>query len=315
MTRPDPCFSVVVPTYNRPQRLALLLESLAAVRYLAGRWELIVVDDGGHAPLEALVAKYRERFPITLIQQENTGPAGARNHGAAMAGGEFLAFIDDDSQADPEWLAGLAAAFRASPGALCGGRIVNSLVGNAYAEASHLVLDYLYENYKPGDHLGAFFPTNNLAVPRANFQQLGGLNTALRFGEDREFCYRWNLAGYPFAFAPDAVVRHAHDLNWRSFLTLHWQYGGGTAQFRSVCRARGGPAAEHSALSWYIGLVLSGLRKTGGLRGAWLSALLAAAQGAMVAGVLSNALRRGGRPPAKALAARPPAAGSSKTGR
>lgn len=296
MNGPEPSFSVVVPTYNRPQRLASLLDSLADLRYPTERWELILVDDGGRSPLDRLVAPYQRRFRLSLLKQQNTGPAGARNHGAEKAGGEFLAFIDDDSQADPYWLDGLATVLREAPNALCGGRIVNSLVRNPYAEASQLLLDYLYESYRPGERLGAFFPTNNLAVSRELFRRLCGFDRALRFAEDREFCYRWALSGRPFAFAPEAVVRHAHDLDWFSFLKLHFSYGGGTCQFRQICRARGGPDPGVSSPRWYIDLVLSGLVKRGGLRGATLTALLAAAQGAMGTGVFWNTLRSVHRP-------------------
>jgi glycosyltransferase involved in cell wall biosynthesis len=288
----QPLFSVVVPTYNRCAQLESLLDSLAALHFRAQEWELIVVDDGGRVPLDSVMARYRERMRVTLLRQRNAGPAAARNLGAAHAVGEFLAFIDDDARPDPGWLHALAQAFEASPDALCGGRIVNGLAGNLYAEASQLLYDHLVRCYRPGEQLGAFFTTNGMAVSRARFQELGGLDGGMRFAEDRDFCYRWALNSRPFLLVPDAVVYHAHELDWKSFLCLHFCYGGGTWHFRQRCRAGGGPRVKVSPLGWYLDLVLSGWRQQPGLCGARLSALLAAAQSATAAGLLWRALGR-----------------------
>jgi GT2 family glycosyltransferase len=60
-----------------------------------------------------------------------------------------------------------------------------------------------------------FFPSNNLAVSKKRFHELGGFDTSflLAGGEDREFCYRWLQSGGRLRRAPNAVVEHAHRLN------------------------------------------------------------------------------------------------------
>jgi glycosyltransferase involved in cell wall biosynthesis len=289
----QPVFSVVVPTFNRPAQLASLLDALARLSYPAQDWELIVVDDGGDVPLDDLLAPHRERFVATLLRQQNTGPAGARNNGVARACGEYLAFIDDDGEPASDWLDAFERVLRASPAALCGGRTVNRLADNPYAEASQLLLDHLNQCYRPGEHLGAFFPTNNMVLAREQFVRLGGFDRTMRFGEDREFCYRWAVTGGPFQFVPEAVVHHSHPLEWQSFLQLHFLYGGGTREFRRRTRAGGGPQVAISSPGWYLNLILAGLRKERSLRGMRLSALLAAAQGSMAAGLVWRALKNG----------------------
>ena len=83
------------------------------------------------------------------------------------------------------WLSALEDALRKAPVSICGGKTVNHLSQNAYSAASQMLLDFLYLHYSPQDHVGGFFPTYNLALPKANFLEMGGFDAGLRFGEDR----------------------------------------------------------------------------------------------------------------------------------
>src|SRR5436190_21831253 len=91
-----PFASVVVPTHERGPALRACLESLAALDYPPERYEVIVVDDGGSAPLDELLDPLHGRLRVELLAQRRAGPAGARNAGVMRAGGEVLAFTDDD---------------------------------------------------------------------------------------------------------------------------------------------------------------------------------------------------------------------------
>ncbi len=86
--------SVVIPTWNRAH---IVCEAVAsALRQRAGAVEVIVVDD---ASTDGTVALLREAFgaQIQLLQLESRGgPGAARNAGALLAGGEFVAFLDSD---------------------------------------------------------------------------------------------------------------------------------------------------------------------------------------------------------------------------
>ena len=76
-----PAVSAIVPTRDRPAALATCLEALAAQR--ERDLEVIVVDDGGSTPLEPVVEAVADRVPVVLVRHDGTGPAGARNRGAA----------------------------------------------------------------------------------------------------------------------------------------------------------------------------------------------------------------------------------------
>jgi len=286
-----PYFSVVIPTYRRPTPLSNLLSSLTRLRYGHSRFEVIVVDDGGDIPLEPIISRFRDQMNVALLRQENSGPAMARNYGASQAKGEYLAFADDDCMPDPNWLQELAHGFRESPRCICGGRTINALRENLYSTATQLLVDYLYEHYNPTKRLGAFFLANNFAVARESFLEMKGFDPSLRFGEDRDFCYRWALHGYPFVFAPEAIVYHAHALTLSSFFQLHLSYGGGTFQFWKRCVNLGKRSVKLSSPLWYMNLALSGIRKKKGLEGLLLTLLLIAAQGAYTAGLFWEATK------------------------
>ena len=282
-------FSVVVPTYQRIEPLDRLLAALAAQQYPVPKFEVIVVDDGGGAPIKTIVRPYESCLNLRLCAQTNSGPAAARNRGVSRARGRFVAFTDDDCAPDPGWLAALERAFATAPEAAIGGALINGVDGNLYSEAGELLVDYLYLRYSPSEFLGGFFLASNLAVPREAFLAAGGFDASMRYGEDREFCHRWAARGGAFRHAPDAVVRHYHVLHLFSFVRLHYRYGGGTALFRDRSSRRGLPPATMSPPGWYVGLVLHGMRRRSGWRGGVLAALLAMSQACSMAGLFRTA--------------------------
>ena len=287
-----PTFSVVVPTYRRPEPLAACLRSLDALDYPRDRFEVIVVDDGSGAPPTPGPDALPPALDVHVITQPHAGPATARNTGAARARGDYLAFTDDDCMPEAGWLRALAA--RAGPGAdqAIGGRTVNALSDNSYANATQLLLDYLYE--WQAEHGGAgFFASNNLAVPTALFRARGGFDTdfPLAAGEDREFCHRWARSGGRLVYAPDAVVRHRHHLTLASFWRQHVNYGRGALRFHRLrARAEGGRDAG-TPLSFYLRLVAYPLGQGRSARPLTLTALLSLAQIATAAGYWRERLR------------------------
>jgi glycosyltransferase involved in cell wall biosynthesis len=234
MSQSSPTFSVVIPTRDRPQKLAVCLESLAKQDYPRDRFEVIVVDDASELPLDPVAVIFRERLTLTLLRQSRrAGPSVARNCGAAHAKGEFLAFTDDDCSPASDWLQRLAARFASTPRHLIGGRVVNALTDNLYSTATHVILDAIYDYYDPLKGRAHFFLTSNFSLATDLFRQLRGFdeNWPLAAAEDREFCYRWLKRGFPMTYAPEASVYHHHDLTLSSFCALHFKYGRGAYHY------------------------------------------------------------------------------------
>jgi glycosyltransferase involved in cell wall biosynthesis len=283
-------FSIVVPTHGRPTSLRRLLKGLAELRYPRDNFEVIIVIDGGPDVVDEDTG-----LRLRVLRQENLGPAAARNHGAREAEGRYLAFTDDDCVPDAAWLAELDRTLCSDPGALLGGRTTNMHSNSLPTEASQLLSDFLWENYNPAVRIGAFFPSNNMAVDRARFLEMGGFDERLRFGEDREMCARWQARGFSFGAAPQAVVRHGHLQNLPAFLRLHYRYGGGTRRFRRTAQEKGLPRADFSSPLWYLRLLLYGVKREPSLKGVMLSLLLGLSQAACLAGYLFTPARSAAR--------------------
>ena len=252
-----PSFSVVVPTYGRPCELGACLEALCGVDYPAGHFEVIVVDDGSPTPMESVVAPFRERMTVSLLRQERSGPATARNTGAARAKGAFLAFTDDDCLPDPGWLKELAKWFAEAPDDMIGGRTINALLDNHFSTASQELISYLYDYYASAYGQPRLFTSNNLAIPAWRFREIGGFDTrfSLAAAEDRELCDRWLGGGLKMTYAPKAIVRHMHVLNLRSFWRQHFNYGRGAAHFHGLLAQRAGPPRRLEPIVFYLRLL------------------------------------------------------------
>lgn len=88
----NPFFSVIIPSYNRSSLLREALDSVFSQTFTD--YEVIVVDDGSTDNTLEILKNYGDK--IKVLQQRNSGPGAARNHGAKEAKGEFLTFIDSD---------------------------------------------------------------------------------------------------------------------------------------------------------------------------------------------------------------------------
>jgi glycosyltransferase involved in cell wall biosynthesis len=109
-----PLVSVVIPTYNRCNRLAGAIDSVLQQTYAP--LELIVVDDGSTDGTADLLKGYGDG--IRVIRQENRGVSGARNTGIRAAKGGLIALLDSDDRWLPGKLEHQVAFFRASARAM-----------------------------------------------------------------------------------------------------------------------------------------------------------------------------------------------------
>lgn len=102
--------SIIIPTYQRPEHLQRAVASCLAQQSVAP-FEIIVVDNnpqGSARPVVEAMAR-TSAVPIRYVAEPRPGISHARNSGVAAAAGRYLAFIDDDQEADPGCLAALRA--------------------------------------------------------------------------------------------------------------------------------------------------------------------------------------------------------------
>ena len=198
-----PTVSVVVATHNRASQLERLLRSLC--HQVRPPDEVVIVDDGSRDATPSLLVRQRRenRLPLRVIRRnESGGPAAAREDGWRAAGGDLIAFTDDDCVPAPGWLAGAERAW---------GRQADTFVqGRTNPEEQH---PGPFSRSLRVDRLNASFPTCNMAYPRGLLERIGGFDTETYGlepgGEDCDLAWRAIEAGARPVFAEDAVVRHA----------------------------------------------------------------------------------------------------------
>ena len=197
-----PFISVVIPTFNRNDKLLECLGSLEVQSYPHTDFEVIVVDDGSSDGTQAMVESFaaRSQMRVCCLQQAHAGPSAARNAGAAKAAGAIIAFTEDDVVPESRWLECAARYFQDPATAAMEGRTRSM---NAASVRS-------FES--PGTH--GFLPCN-LFVRRDSFFALGGYDPAycdlslnLYFREDADFGFRLLEHGCGVVFGSDVVVSH-----------------------------------------------------------------------------------------------------------
>lgn len=249
-----PAWSIIIPTYNRPGEIAGCLNSLTKLTPPPGGFEVLVIDDGGAAPLEHL-QKFNDQLDLRVLRQPNAGPGGARNNGLTKAQGHWVAFTDDDCRPAPDWLLLLAARLKHAPELLVGGRTCNRHEGNIYATANQIIIDLVYAFYNDNPENARFFASNNMAASRDLLVRVGGFDAdGFRIAsEDRDLCDRWCHAGYRMTYVEDATILHAHRLTLGAFMHQHFRYGRGAFKYHRKKRQRGSNSMRVE-LSFHLGL-------------------------------------------------------------
>jgi glycosyltransferase involved in cell wall biosynthesis len=273
--------SVVVPTRDRPDRLAVCL---AALERQTADLEIVVVDDASRdarAVADVVAGAPRAR----LVRGEGRGPAAARNRGVGAAKGTIICFTDDDCEPVPEWAAALAARITSSDDVhAAAGPTRNARPENPFAAAAQAIATHLAEATIDATGRMRFAPTSNLAC-RADV--LADVPFDERYplaaGEDRDWCARLTGSGRSLVFEHAAIVRHHQELGTRTFWRQQVRYGRGAYRFR----------ADHGTLrrpeppSFYAGLVRRGFGE-----GPRAGALVCLAQAATAWGLLMEAGER-----------------------
>jgi glycosyltransferase involved in cell wall biosynthesis len=112
-----PTISAIVCTYNRCRILADALQSLAEQSLDTRQYEVLVVDNASTDDTARVVFECQQRFTdcrIRLIREDAAGLSNARNRGFREARGRYVAYLDDDALAAPEWLAAGLDTFEAA---------------------------------------------------------------------------------------------------------------------------------------------------------------------------------------------------------
>lgn len=241
--------TVVLCTYNRCESLTKALESVAQSTLPASvQWEVLVVDNNSKDLTRSVVKDFCCRYPgrFRYLFEPQQGKSYALNAGIREAGGDVLAFMDDDVTVEPVWLQHLTEPLRCGEWVGSGGRILPERsfsppcwlpIEGRYAKAPLVMFDL-------GPDAGRLteppFGTN-MAFKKKMFDRYGCFRIDLGpqagseiRSEDTEFGHRLLAAGERLRYEPSAVVYHAvpeNRLQKKYFLT--WWFDKARADIRA----------------------------------------------------------------------------------
>ena len=207
--------------WNRRGLLEAALGSLTAGG--AGvEFEVVVVDNGSSDGSVEAVRRFAAEaaFPVRLIENsENRGFCAANNQGIAAAGGEFIALLNNDAEADAGFLAELRAGFREPDVGMAAAKIVVWEDPEVIDKVGHLIYpDGQNRGRGTGQRdVGQYDEVEEILWPdgcacmyrRSMLDEIGGFDEDLfAYGDDAELGLRARAAGWRALYMPRARVRH-----------------------------------------------------------------------------------------------------------
>jgi glycosyltransferase involved in cell wall biosynthesis len=210
-----PRVSVIIAAYKHASFIGEAIDSVLASSYRD--FEIIVVNDGSPDETEEVLRPYIESDRIRYIWQDNQGVAAARNHGAAEARGEYLAFLDDDDCWPPDKLEWQVAAMDTCDSVMVAG--IND------SERLPLSVDVPSKAppFVPSTY--DFFKRNMIGSPgqtlirRTAFEAVGGFDPEIWGTDDYDLWLRLSQQGQ--------IQKH-----WK--LALHYRYHDSNASLDGV---------------------------------------------------------------------------------
>ena len=235
--------SVIIPTYNRLEVLRRTLQLYGQQQDMAGRFEMLVVDDGSTDGTAAFLADIGPRLSYSMrwqVMAANSGPSVARNHAMADARGRLLFFTGDDILPSPRLLAEHLHWHdkrypQAEVGVLGQVRWAEELSPTPFMrwlESSGT--QFAYGKLKDGQRLDyGHLYTSNVSVKRRFVESTGQLfDEHLRFCEDSDWGLRLSRSGFELRYNAAALGAHLHPTTVTSSLQRARALGAAAAMLR-----------------------------------------------------------------------------------
>ncbi|CAN5828959.1 glycosyltransferase [soil metagenome] len=215
-----PTISVVVVNYNGKDILEPCLDSVVRQTYDPDLVEIILIDN---ASTDGSVQMVRRKFPQVrvIINDVNVGFSPAVNQAARVAGGEYLALLNNDAEADPNWLAAGAAYLMSHEEVGCVASLIlrhdRQTIDYAGSAMAYNGMGYANHVMQPAQQVHGYAEQTLFAsggamiTPTALFIASGGFDeTYFAFFEDVDYGWRLWVLGHETHFVPASKVYHHH---------------------------------------------------------------------------------------------------------
>ena len=209
--------SLYIPCFNSEKTIAACLDSVLLQEFPLN--SILVVDDGSTDKSAEIAAKY----PVKIIRHnKNRGLACARNTALKAINSEFVASLDADCVARPDWLRQLTKGLKSPLVAGSGGRLLETQASSVFDlwRSVHMKQDWQDLNVQP-----PFLFGSNTVFRRQVLIDCGLYNEEFKSNyEDVDICNRLKNSGYTISYRPEACVEHRKKDSLYSLFNTFWRW-------------------------------------------------------------------------------------------
>lgn len=215
---PAPFLSVIIPTYNRADKLDRCLRALQEQSLAPESFEVLVVDDGSNDATPELLKEWSKKWPtLKVVHQKNSGQGIARNKALKMAAGQIILFIGDDIYGSPDFLLRHVEFHQKHPEktfACLGLTEWHGEVTPFMHWLTHGGPQFAYDHLRPAEEADFwYFYTSNLSLKRECLEEESFDPSFKAYGwEDIELGYRLFQNGLKLIYTPEALAYHDHPM-------------------------------------------------------------------------------------------------------
>lgn len=212
--------SIIILTTG--EQLSHLVQCLKSIeRHTPELHELIIVDNGSTDGTREWLEHYRSETTWTevklILNDENRGFPAGNNQGMAMATGDYILLLNNDTVVTPNWLHNLLTPFALKPEVGLVGPVTNSITGHQQVEIDYTSIDQVddFARRWAAKHWGQIQVVNEIIgfcmlIKREVIEKVGNLDERFGLGnyEDIDLCRRVREAGFKIAVARDVFIHH-----------------------------------------------------------------------------------------------------------
>ena len=235
--------TIIICTYNRAHILSEAFVSLLQQTVSPDNYSLLIIDNNSTDNTQETVASFEDKFTdIRIILENNQGLSHARNRALKECQTEWLAFLDDDAKAHPDWIETILQTIKKGDFDAFGGPYY---AWHYYGPVPRWLPEDFGTYESPQDYGllkgDTYIPGGNSALRCDAARSIGVFSTALGmtgdrcgYGEETQFFERMRVAGYRMGYVPQMKIDHCvlpykYTLRWQ--IRSAFEYGKAAANF------------------------------------------------------------------------------------
>lgn len=251
-------YSVVVPTFSRPDEVKELLDSLVRQEY--SDFEVILADGSLDDTVKQVAAEYHAMLKLQHLHEKGLGISESRNLGVQHATGDYVVFFDSDCVIPPAYFSIVDKFLSADPVDAYGGPDRADDTFNSKQKAISYAMTSLFTTggiRGRKKHAGNYQPRSfNMGIRREVFNKINGFSN-LKVSEDIDLSICLHEQGYTTALIEEAFVFHKRRSTFYKFFRQVLSFGCG----RVDLQVRHGNALKpvHLLPAMFVIYILAGM--------------------------------------------------------